>query len=355
MKWPADHVCELIAKLWAHATRAANAAEGQNAFAALKRLQADHGLSDTMLAYIAESHSKPADDANVFDLVLGAVTGSRAIMTFEQQVTVTLWILHTYVYDRFLHTPRLLVDSYEPGCGKTALGHLVEAMACNSDFSSSVSAAVIYHTLRKDQHTTSILDEIENSKLWADDQLLLSVFDAGHRKGGNVKRVIRGEVVKFPVFAPLMMMAVRQKTFAPQLLSRSILIHMEKRAGGRDDIDPDDPKYLPIRAHLSQFASEFQRAKDCQLPRELVGREGRDNWESMIEIGDALGYPATARAVALAMYRPMVNPVWLLFWDLRRIHELPAPAGYTVDELGQATVDQGAAADTPSAPGLALG
>jgi hypothetical protein len=337
MKFPPDKTCELIAKLWFAGTQAINISEGENARAALKRQQAEHGLSNVMTAYIGESHSKPADDANVLDLVLGAITSSKIIMTFEQALTVALWVLHTYVYHYFLHTARLLVQSYKPGCGKTALGHLVEAMACNSDFSSSVSAAVIYHTLRKDQHTTSILDEIENSKLWADDQLLLSVFDAGHRRGGNVKRVIKGEVVKFPVFAPLMMMAVRQKTFAPQLLSRSILIHMEKHAEGRDEIDPDDPRFAPVRAALSHWAGGFQRPENCELPRELVGREGADNWRALIEIGSALGYSATARAVALAMCRSTADPARSLLWDIRRIRELPAPAGYATDELGRAT------------------
>jgi hypothetical protein len=337
MKWPSDKICELIGKLWAAGTWASNVAEGQAALAALKRSQVEHGLSDVMVAYIGESHNKPADDANVLDAVLEAITSSKIIMTFEQALVVALWVLHTYVFFFFLHTARLLVQSHKPGCGKTALGHLVEAMACNSDFSSSVSAAVIYHTLRKDQHTTFILDEIENSRLWADDRLLLSVFDAGHRKGGNVKRVIKGEVVKFPVFAPLMMMAVKQKAFAPQLLSRSILIHMEKRVEGQDEIDPSDPRFSPIRAALSHWAGSFQRPENCELPRELVGREGADNWRALIEIGSALGYSATARAVALAMYRSTADPVRSLLWDIRCIRELPAPAGYTTDKLGRAT------------------
>jgi hypothetical protein len=136
-KFPSDKVCELIAKLWVAGMRAANISEGQNALAALKRLQADHGLSDVMVAYIAESHSKPADAANVLDLVLEVITSSKIVMTFEQQVTVTFWILHTHVFDQFFHTPRLLLQSYEPGCGKTSLAILVRALAYNPLFTSS--------------------------------------------------------------------------------------------------------------------------------------------------------------------------------------------------------------------------
>jgi hypothetical protein len=109
---------------------------------------------------------------------------------------------------------------------------------------------------------------------------------------------------------------------------------MERHPEGRDEIHPNDPKFLPVRALLSQWAGGFQRPENCELPRELVGREGADNWRALIEIGSTLGYPATARAVALAMHRPIKDPVTLLLWDIRRIRELPAPAGYTADELG---------------------
>jgi Protein of unknown function (DUF3631) len=337
MKFPPDKVCELIAKLWFAGTQAINISEGENALAALKRLRLEHGLTDVMVAYIAESHSKPADEANVFDIVLAAVLDSRIILTFEQAITGALWIPHTYVYNQFLHTPRLLVQSYEPGCGKSALGFLVRALACNPFYSSSASPASIYYRLHKCQHTTTIVDEIEHSALWDRSKLLLAVFDAGHRAGGCVTRVIRGEVVEFPCFAPLMIMAVRQQPFAPQLLSRSIVLHMEKHdEEGRDEIRPDDPRFAPIRAALSHWAGGFQRPESCELPRELVGRAA-DNWRPLIEIGSTLGYPATARAVALAMHRPAKDPVTLLFWDTRRVFELPGHVGYATDELGRVT------------------
>jgi hypothetical protein len=332
-EFPSDKVCELISKLWVAGTRAANISEGQNALAALKRLQADHNLSDVMVAYIAESHSKPADAANVLDLVLEVITNSKIIISFEQAITVTLWNLHSYVYEQFLHTPRLLLQSYEPGCGKTALAILVRALACNPFFTSSTSPAAIYYRLYKIPHTTFINDEIEHSGLWERNKLLLAVFDAGHRAGGCVTRVVKGEVIEFRCFAPLLIAAVRQQPLAPQLLSRSIIIQMENRVEGHDEINADDPVFVPVRTALLHWASSFQRPKTCELPRELVGRAA-DNWRPLIEIGDTLGYPATVRAVARTMHQPAENPVVVLLWDIRRVFETCVLAGYTTDELG---------------------
>jgi hypothetical protein len=318
MKWPSEQICKRIADLWARGNdKAAYSGEKENAFAALERLQSEHGLSDVMLAYIAESYNKPV---NVFDVVLEMILSSKIVLSFEHAITVALWSLHSCAYHHFMHTPRLLVESYEPGCGKTALGMLVNALACNTFFTSSTSAAAIYYRLRQCQHSTLIVDEVENSALWGQDKLLLSVFDAGHRKGGRVTRVIGGEVVEFPAFAPLMLMAVWQRPFAPQLLSRSILLHMEKHPEGRDEVDPNDPRFMPARAAQAQWASEFQRPKDCELPRELVGRAG-DNWRPLVEIGDTLGYPATVRAAAVATHQPATDPATLLVWDIYRIFE----------------------------------
>jgi Protein of unknown function (DUF3631) len=334
MRWPSETDCRRIAKVWALVNdRATSAGDRDNAQTALKQLRDRYELNDVALAYIAEMPHEKRKEVNAFDVVLAAVMNSKIILTFEQQVVVTLWILHTYVYDCFLHTPRLLVESHEPGCGKTALGHLVEALACNSDFGSSVSPAVFYHTLRKFQHTTFIFDEIENSTLWAYDKVLLNVFDSGHRKGGVVKRIIKGEVIKFPVFAPLMMIGVREKKFPPQLLSRSISIHMERHRDGSDEIDPDDPKFEPVCAVLSRWAGEFQRPEKCELPRGLVGREGVDNWRCLIEIADTLGYSATVRAVASAMHQPAANPVVRLLRDIRRVFEVCAVAGLWTEDL----------------------
>ena len=334
MQWPPKNVCERIASLMALINNSATSiGERENALAALRRIRDEHKLNDVALAYIAEAPHERRKEVNVFDVVLDAVMHSKVVLTFEQRITVTLWILHSYVFNHFLHTPRLLVDSHEPGCGKTALGHLVEVLACSTNFVSSASPAVIYHTLRTTQGTTFILDEIENSKLWAFDRLLLNVFDAGHRKGGVVKRVIKNEVVEFPVFAPLMLMGVREKRFPPQLLSRSINIHMERHRDGSDEVDPDDPKFAPVRAVLLQWANGFQRPEKCELPRGLVGREGADNWRCLIEIADTLGYSATARAVASVMYRPGADLVVRLLWDIFRVFEACAVDGLWTEDL----------------------
>jgi hypothetical protein len=48
-------------------------------------------------------------------------------MAPHQFVAVSLWIAHTFVYQRFTVTPRLMVTSPVRGCGKTTLLDLLTA------------------------------------------------------------------------------------------------------------------------------------------------------------------------------------------------------------------------------------
>jgi hypothetical protein len=46
--------------------------------------------------------------------------------TAEERLAIALWILHTYTFRRFRHTPRLLVISPIEDCGKTTVLKVIE-------------------------------------------------------------------------------------------------------------------------------------------------------------------------------------------------------------------------------------
>ena len=53
------------------------------------------------------------------------VLTKRMVMAETDRTAVVLWIAHTYVYERFAHTPRLLITSAGPAMGKSELMKLV--------------------------------------------------------------------------------------------------------------------------------------------------------------------------------------------------------------------------------------
>jgi len=340
MMYPPKRVCELIAKLWALSRGSSFARESASAFKHLKRLQSEHELSDVELSFIAELYAKgnPEECApDLLQLLLHFFEASHIVLSLELAITIALWILHVYVFDRFMHTPRLLLRSFEPGVGKTVLMHCMEGLTLESFYTSNTSAAVLYHELQNSPQTAFFLDEIESSELHRRNSVLVSFIDDGWRQGGCLTRFIGGEVVKFPCFCPLALALYlkpqNKKPIPDQLLSRMIIVDLVKDVRGRDELWPSDPRFSALRRHVAEWASTFRRPENFRIvSRTLTGRSA-NNWQALFEIAETLGYGATAHIVAEAIERATVNPIIELFWDLRRIFDPPGIDRLWTDEL----------------------
>ena len=95
---------------------------------------------------------------NVLDLVLRLIELHIAISP-EERLATALWALHTYIFDRYTITPRLVPRSPVRGCGKTTLLVLLDLLSADSFRVDNVSAAAVYHRLhhrpRSTAHTRS--------------------------------------------------------------------------------------------------------------------------------------------------------------------------------------------------------
>jgi hypothetical protein len=275
------------------------------------RLQAQLGLNDAEVGFIAESEEKvpiSADDfeqpPNAFELLLHLFEVSGIILNFAQVVIVALWILHAYVvFDHYRHTPRLMLRSRRPASGKTTLLSLIKLLVPNGFKSDDASPASLYSQLQEVPRSTLLLDECENSALLTHDRFMRALLDAGHRYDGSFSRQIKGQNVSLSVFAPLAYALVsnRRVRVPEQLVSRSIPIDMRRHPEGRDEIEPNDPQIAEVRRRIFDWALTFRRPPNCEIL--FVGRD-RDNFRPLLEIGAALGYPETARAAVLEIYQP---------------------------------------------------
>src|SRR5262249_50295474 len=156
---------------------------------------------------------------NAFEVVLGVIDSVGLVMPFEHVVVDAAWALHTYIFNQFLHTPRLLIFSRGSGCGKTVRLSTLREMANQARYAIAPTPAVLYHHLRKYPQTTFFIDDAEHTSLWNRQDLLTQIIDAGYRQGGEVPRVVRGDVVWYPTFAPLALGLIidrdRRNTFPP--------------------------------------------------------------------------------------------------------------------------------------------
>jgi Protein of unknown function (DUF3631) len=323
MPWPPDKICKHIAALWAGATGSGvSSSERSTALTRLNRLQAEHNLSDVELAYIAECFDHPQakwEEPNPLDMILKLLELYHIVLPLPERIVVALWILHTWIYRQFLHTPHLLIHSADTGSGKTALMMLMDQLVHEPFYSADASTAAIRDQIYDFPESTIMQDEGEHLvALWNHDRSFKSLFDQSHHWRGVGHRVKCGKRTPFPCFCPwVIAMRANPHTLPRQMVSRSILIEMVKSSEGRDVIKPDEPNLILGRAIISKWAQTFRAPDEVKdLP---PGREAGDNWRVLIAIADDLGYSATARAIMRMMVRPQDDQAIALLRDIRRI------------------------------------
>ena len=353
--WPPDPLWPRIAAVWrlAHGPPGANVGERANAFTALKQYQSDFDLTDTQAAYIAEYDAldpgskivKRERADNAFEVVLGVLGDIKFVMPFEHLVVDTAWILHTYVFTQFLHTPRLLIWSRGSGFGKTARLSAINELANHSVYMIAPNGPALYRWLGKHPTDTLVLDNAEHSKLWNEKDVLHQVYEAGHRKGGLIHRVFRDDVIAFPTNSPLAVGTIvdrsRRDNFPQQILTRSIVCEMKQHVEGEDEIFPGDPRFAPVRVVNARWAQGFQAppSRMVLLPKEIVMRHA-NNWRPLAAIADALGYGATLRAAAVAIEAANFDPEFRLYEDLYQVFEpRRQESGLWISEIMQALAE----------------
>jgi hypothetical protein len=146
MNLPPPKICQRAKKLFAQMGSSGRDAEVAGEM--LKQLIEEHGLTWNDLPRILAADVDPAgtvdDTANndadaaatqptaddipdILGLVL-ALLEEHASTTAEQRLAIALWILHCWVFDQFVITPRLALLSPVRGCGKTTLLALIELL-----------------------------------------------------------------------------------------------------------------------------------------------------------------------------------------------------------------------------------
>jgi Protein of unknown function (DUF3631) len=331
MTLPPQGVCKRLRQLHGMMGSASDH-EAQTARAMLLKLLAEHGLTWNDLSQIladavngdgARQEATPeAPEINVLDLVLRLIE-KHIVITDEERMAVALWVLHTYLFDRYTHTPRLALLSPVNGCGKTTLLRLLELLVRDGTSSANSTPAVIYHELARNPYLTWLIDEADNLDLLRHaNGVMRSVLNMGHTCGASVRRMVRGEPQKFNVFAPLAISAIGPLPFP--LLRRSIEVHMQRPSNNSkiERFDAAAPEWLVHREVIQRWAASCKLASDPEIPNQLRNRAA-DNWRVLLAIADELGHGETARSAAISVSSNRIynEPGIVLLADVQTVFE----------------------------------
>jgi hypothetical protein len=222
---------------------------------------------------------------------------------------MALWIAHTFVYQHFMVSHRLALASPVRRCGKITALSLLARLCHRGERFDGLTPAAIYRLVDRGE-LTLLCDEVDTYRLHKND-LLRSVFNSGHRRGGHFGRATRDAVAKFSSYAPIAMAVIGSKSLPLTVLDRSIIIRMTRadRMRGLHRFDEFNAaiatKLKAIHRALGGWSRGAALNSDPQLPSELHDRAA-DNWRPLIAIADACGHDWGRQAHAAALpYLPV--------------------------------------------------
>jgi hypothetical protein len=201
----------------------------------------------------------------------------------HEYVGLALWALHTHVADRFDHTPRLLLRSPEPECGKTNAFKILGLLTYDNRTTGSISTAA-FRNLVNGGHTV-FADEAEH---FCDDPGALHIVNAGFEKSGSTQHRHNAE---YNIFGPLALGAIG--SLPATVMSRSLDIKLFRAANPErfPVFDREDEKmrkpFDDAYTLITKWAETVQLSRSPEMPAGMQGGRYAQKWRPLISIADS--------------------------------------------------------------------
>ena len=245
----------------------------------------------------------PVDGAELLDDIVD-VLKRYIVLPDKAAEAVTLWIIHTWVFEAASVSPILGIASPEKQSGKSLLQELIGALVRRPLRASNITAPALFRTVEAHQPTL-LADEADT--FLVDAQELRGIVNSGHTKSGAyVIRTIGDDhtPVIFRTWCPKSIALIG--SLPDTIEDRSIMIRMERKTPEEkverlrsDRIFGDLQELRRKAARWTGDHIKILKAADPLLPEELSDR-GQDNWRPLIGIAEAAGGAWKGRALEAA-------------------------------------------------------
>ncbi|MBV9141308.1 MAG: DUF3631 domain-containing protein [Pseudonocardiales bacterium] len=223
--------------------------------------------------------------------------------------TLALWYAHTHASEQFYVTPRLILDSAEPGSGKTRVLEVAQYLVRAPEMTISVTPAALFRLVSMGP-ITILFDEVDaifNPKNGGNNEDLRGLLNTGYKRSATIARCVGDaknmKVERFPVYAPAALAGIAGAMPAT-VTTRAITIHMRRRRPD-EPVEPFRERHVarqaqPLREQLATWIDSVDtRLGDAQpvMPERVTDRSA-EIWEPLLAIADTAGghWPHTARA-----------------------------------------------------------
>jgi putative DNA primase/helicase len=287
-----------------------------------------------------EPWGEPVDGAALLDELV-TVFGRFIVMPEAARTAVSLWAVHTHVFEQTLITPRLVIKSAVKRSGKTTLLTLLGELVQRPLVTAGLSAASLFRAVEL-VRPTLLIDEAD--ALTGDNhQELRALLNSGFQQGGSAIRTVPigdgFEPRMFSCWSPVAIALIGR--LWDTLEDRSVRIVLQRRRGDEDierlrrnRLDELAPTLRRIWRWAGDHAEAVRRA-DPILPRQLNDRAA-DCWRILAAVADQAGggWPERARAAALLLSEDSDDTETIATRLLRDLRELfdAEPSGVLFSE-----------------------
>jgi uncharacterized protein DUF3631 len=245
--------------------------------------------------------------SDVLDQVTTFVRRFSALPSEHCAPTLALWYAHTHIADRLYVTPRLILDSAEPGSGKTRVLEVAQYLVAAPEMTFSASRAALFRMVAEGP-ITILFDEVDtifSSKAGGSNEDLRALLNVGYKRSATIPRydAKTRTVCRYPVYTPAALAGIAGGMPAT-ITTRAITIHMRRRRAD-ELVEPFRERTVerqarPLRAGLTRWLSSVADAiaeAEPAMPDGVTDRSA-EIWEPLLAIADAAGghWPTTARA-----------------------------------------------------------
>jgi hypothetical protein len=203
-------------------------------------------------------------------------------VTDDEYIAVSLWILHSFLFSQFKISPRLVLASPVPGCGKSTILECIELLGATPLKTDGITPAAICHLIDAEKRTL-LVDEADNLD-WFRDGYLRRVVNGGFAATGKIAKLVQGEWRTFSTFAPMALATLERLPLA--LIRRSIVIRMAMTTSKLSRVEMHHADFNIVRTDIIDWVQGRQLERNPEMPPALSNRIG-DSWRILIAIADA--------------------------------------------------------------------
>jgi len=269
---------------------------------------------------------------------LRATIKRHCIIPEKSDECIVLFVLFTYLYDKFFVCPILAITSASKRCGKTVLLTLISKLCNNQLIASNISPAAVYRAI-EEWDITLLIDEADT--FLNDNVELRGVINSGHTKDtAYVVRTVGDNHTpkKFSTWCPKAIACIGN--LPDTNADRSIEINL-KRKKPNEKVEKLhlNQNFEVLQRKCKRWADDHRTKLGSETYLDFLNDRAADNWAPLLCIAEAIGADAKDLAIqaarALSVTESNDDTLGKLLEDTLEIF-----GGYTKKLASQTIVDK---------------